>query len=72
MSLRLRLTFKLGAAFVLIWVLAAAWMLNDLRNQMMFSLDQRLVASARMVAGLMEQMPGLSSTGRARTSAPNN
>ncbi|MDN5598236.1 MAG: hypothetical protein L0G75_15505, partial [Pseudomonas sp.] len=31
MSLRLRLTFKLGAAFVLIWVLAAAWMLNDLR-----------------------------------------
>lgn len=37
MSLRLRLTFKLGAAFVLIWALAAAWMLNDLRNQMMFS-----------------------------------
>jgi len=63
MSLRLRLTFKLGAAFVLIWALAAAWMLNDLRNQMMFSLDQRLGASARMVAGLMEQMPGLSSTG---------
>jgi len=62
MSLRLRLTFKLGAAFVLIWALAAAWMLNDLRNQMMFSLDQRLVASARMVAGLMEQMPGLASS----------
>ena len=61
MSLRLRLTFKLGAAFVLIWILAAAWMLNDLRNQMMFSLDQRLVASARMVAGLTEQMPGLAS-----------
>ncbi|WP_448650247.1 ATP-binding protein [Pseudomonas fluorescens] len=61
MSLRLRLTFKLGAAFVLIWLLAAAWMLNDLRNQMMFSLDQRLVASARMVAGLTEQMPGLAS-----------
>lgn len=57
----LRLTFKLGAAFVLIWALAAAWMLNDLRNQMMFSLDQRLVASARMVAGLTEQMPGLAS-----------
>lgn len=60
-SLRLRLTFKLGAAFVLIWAFAAAWMLNDLRNQMMFSLDQRLVASARMVAGLTEQMPGLAS-----------
>ncbi|WP_339494781.1 ATP-binding protein [Pseudomonas sp. EA_35y_Pfl1_P108] len=62
-SLRLRLTFKLGAAFVLIWALAAAWMLSDLRNQMMFSLDQRLVASARMVAGLTEQMPGLASVG---------
>ena len=67
MSLRLRLTFKLGAAFVLIWILAAAWMLNDLRNQMMFSLDQRLVASARMVAGLTEQMPGLASVSGAPT-----
>ncbi|SDU98624.1 ATP-binding protein [Pseudomonas mucidolens] len=66
MSLRLRLTFKLGAAFVLIWTLAAAWMLNDLRKQMMFSLDQRLVASARMVAGLMEQMPDLVSVGEGK------
>src|SRR5471030_2944447 len=63
MSLRLRLTFKLGAAFVLIWLLAAAWMLNDLRHQMMFSLDQRLVASARMVAGLLEQLPPISTKG---------
>jgi hypothetical protein len=47
MSLRLRLSLTLGAAFALIWALAAAWMLSDLRNQMMFSLDQRLVASAR-------------------------
>ncbi|MFJ7145733.1 MAG: ATP-binding protein [Pseudomonas protegens] len=60
-SLRLRLSMTLGAAFILIWALAAAWMLSDLRNQMMFSLDQRLVASARMVAGLLEQMPTLPS-----------
>ncbi|QZI72521.1 sensor histidine kinase N-terminal domain-containing protein [Pseudomonas protegens] len=60
-SLRLRLSVTLGAAFILIWTLAAAWMLSDLRNQMMFSLDQRLVASARMVAGLLEQMPVLPS-----------
>lgn len=60
-SLRLRLSMTLGAAFILIWALAAAWMLSDLRNQMMFSLDQRLVASARMVAGLLEQMPELPS-----------
>jgi len=56
-SLRLRLSLILGTAFVLIWALAAAWMLRDLRQQMMFSLDQRLVASARMVAGLIDQLP---------------
>ncbi len=63
MSLRLRLSLTLGVAFALIWALAAAWMLSDLRNQMMFSLDQRLVASARMVAGLLEQLPTLPSKG---------
>ena len=56
MSLRLRLSLTLGGAFILIWILAAAWMLLDLRMQMMDSLDQRLAASARMVAGLMDQM----------------
>ena len=63
MSLRLRLSLTLGVAFAMIWALAAAWMLSDLRNQMMFSLDQRLVASARMVAGLLEQLPTLPSKG---------
>ncbi|MGE7956573.1 ATP-binding protein [Pseudomonas sp. NPDC089530] len=63
MSLRLRLSLTIGAAFVLIWALASAWMFSDLRNQMMFSLDQRLVASARMVAGLLEQLPALPSKG---------
>lgn len=57
MSLRLRLSLTLGAAFVAIWTLAAAWMLCDLRAQMMESLDQRLAASARMVSGLLEQLP---------------
>jgi signal transduction histidine kinase len=57
MSLRLRLSLTLGTAFILIWMLAAAWMLCDLRTQMMDSLDQRLAASARMVAGLLEQIP---------------
>ncbi|HEX8592570.1 MAG TPA: ATP-binding protein [Pseudomonas sp.] len=57
MSLRLRLSLTLGAAFVVIWTLAAAWMLWDLRAQMMDALDQRLAASARMVSGLLEQLP---------------
>ena len=57
MTLRLRLTLGLGAAFVLLWSLAATWMLYDLRNQLMQSLDERLAASARMVAGLLVQLP---------------
>ncbi|WP_109511310.1 ATP-binding protein [Pseudomonas ovata] len=57
MSLRLRLTLMLGSAFVLLWLLAAAWMLHDLRTQMMRSLDERLAASAHMVAGLLAQLP---------------
>ena len=57
MSLRVRLSLVLGSVFVLIWALAAAWMLCDLRSQMMLSLDQRLGASAHMVAGLLEQLP---------------
>ncbi|WP_313057629.1 sensor histidine kinase [Stutzerimonas nitrititolerans] len=57
MSLRLRLTLTLGSAFVLLWAVAATWMLMDVRNQLMLSLDQRLAASARMVAGLLVQLP---------------
>lgn len=57
MSLRLRLTLVLGSAFVLLWSLAAVWMLFDLRNQLTLSLDQRLASSARMVAGLLAQLP---------------
>lgn len=37
MSLRVRLSLILGSVFIVIWALAAAWMLRDLRQQMMFS-----------------------------------
>jgi len=60
MSLRLRLTLNLSLAFVLLWGLTATWMLYDLHNQMMQALDQRLAASARMVAGMMAQLPSAS------------
>ena len=69
MSLRLRLSLILGSAFVLLWSLAAAWMLYDLRNQTMLALDQRLAASARMVAGLMAQLPPLAELPGQRLSA---
>jgi two-component system sensor histidine kinase QseC len=71
MSLRLRLTLTLGSAFMLLWAVAATWMLFDVRNQLMLSLDQRLAASARMVAGLLMQLPQpqLGRDGVARLSA---
>ena len=57
MSLRLRLILFLGSTFIILWSGAAAWMLYDLRAEMMRSLDQRLVASAQMVSGLLVQLP---------------
>ncbi|MGX5913107.1 ATP-binding protein [Aliidiomarina sp. Khilg15.8] len=63
MSIRLRLTLILGSTFILIWSMAAAWMLHDLRAEMMRSLDQRLIASAQMVAGLLVQLPQSSRPG---------
>ncbi|WP_376717489.1 hypothetical protein [Halomonas piscis] len=57
MSLRRRLLLSLGVSFCVLWVLAAAWLYNDLRDQMRETLDQRLAASARMVAGLVAQLP---------------
>ncbi len=57
MSLRLRLSLIIGISFVFVWALATTWMFQDMRSQMMYSLDQRLVASARMVAGLVVQLP---------------
>lgn len=65
MSLRLRLIVILGSTFVILWSAAAAWMLHDLRAEMMRSLDQRLAASAQMVAGLLVQMPQASQPGQA-------
>lgn len=57
MSLRRRLLFSLGLSFCALWVVAAAWLYSDLRSQMRHTLDQRLAASARMVAGLVAQLP---------------
>lgn len=57
MSLRRRLLLILGVSFCVLWAIAAAWLYNDLREQMRTTLDQRLAASARMVAGLVAQLP---------------
>ncbi|MGM0522272.1 MAG: ATP-binding protein [Pseudomonadota bacterium] len=57
MSLRLRLLLTLGLTLSLLWGSAAAWLMQDLENKVVETLDQRLAQSARMVAGLMLQLP---------------
>ena len=57
MSLRARLLLTLGLTLALLWASAAAWLVRDLEDKLVETLDQRLAQSARMVAGLMLQLP---------------
>ncbi|TFW31017.1 ATP-binding protein [Massilia horti] len=53
MTLRLRLLLTIGSCFALFWALSSVWMLIDLRGEFRDALDERLAASARMVAALV-------------------
>lgn len=55
MSLRLRLLLIIGLPFIVLWLAASTWMLVDLRAEFRAALDERLAASAHMVAGLLAQ-----------------
>lgn len=57
MSLRLRLLLIIGFSLTLLWALVAVWMFLDIRQELRTALDDRLAASARMVAGLVSQLP---------------
>ncbi len=57
MTLRLRLMAILGLSFTLLWGATSVWMLLDVQHQFRAALDERLAASARMVAGLIVQLP---------------
>lgn len=57
MSLKQRLVMLLLLSFSLLWSVSAYWLFVDLSKQMQHTLDQRLAASARMVAGLLQQLP---------------
>lgn len=57
MTLRLRLLAIIGLSFSLLWGAMSVWMLLDLRTEFRNALDERLAASAHMVAGLLAQMP---------------
>lgn len=57
MTLRARLLLILSISLSILWSAASAWMLIDLRHEFRSALDERLAASARMVAGLVVQLP---------------
>lgn len=57
MTLRSRLLLMIGLSLALLWTAASVWMLIDLRSEFRSALDERLAASARMVANLVTQLP---------------
>lgn len=57
MTLRARLLLILGISLTVLWSAASGWMLIGLRHEFRSALDERLAASARMVAGLVAQLP---------------
>lgn len=44
MSLRNRLLLILGGTFIVLWGLAALWLLGDLRREVTVALDERLAS----------------------------
>ena len=63
-TLRLRLLVAIGASFTLVWTLSSIWTLVDLRDGFRGALDERLAASARMVAALVVDTPHLAAQAR--------
>jgi two-component system, OmpR family, sensor histidine kinase QseC len=57
MSLRLRLLALISLSLTILWSLVAVWMFLNMRNELRTTLDNRLAASAHMVAGLVLQFP---------------
>lgn len=53
MSLRFRAVLIAGVALIVLWMVAAGWMMRGVRASLDEALDERLAMSANMVAGLM-------------------
>lgn len=62
MTLRLRLMAIIGLSFTLLWAVTSVWMYVHVRSEFRDALDERLAASARMVAGLVAQLPETTAT----------
>lgn len=70
MTLRLRLLLTIGVSFIVFWTVSSVWMLVDLRAEFRDTLDERLAASAHMVAALVADSPLLAAQAPARQSLP--
>jgi len=70
MSLRVRLLLTIGVSFALFWGLSSLWMLVHLRTEFRSALDERLEASARMVAVLVADYPKLTNPAPVLRSLP--
>jgi two-component system, OmpR family, sensor histidine kinase QseC len=70
MTLRLRLLLTIGASFIVFWTVSSVWMLVDLRAEFRDTLDERLAASAHMVAALVADSPLLTAQAQSRQSIP--
>lgn len=64
-TLRWRLIFLLGIAVTGLWLVLAAWLLQGVRAEVQKSLDDRLAASARMLASLARRQQLLTPPGHA-------
>ncbi|MDR3399530.1 MAG: histidine kinase dimerization/phospho-acceptor domain-containing protein, partial [Pandoraea sp.] len=56
MSLRLRAVLIAGIALIVLWVVAAGWMMRGVQANLDRALDERLAMSARMVSGLLSRV----------------
>ena len=56
-SLKWRLVMSLLALFIVLWSAVFSWLYIDLKQRLQDTLDQRLSASAQMVARLIQQLP---------------
>lgn len=54
-TMRWRLMLVIGISVTALWLLLAPWMLYGVRSEVQNSLDDRLAASAQMVASLMQR-----------------
>ncbi len=71
-TLRWRLMLVIGSCLAGLWLLLAPWLLHSVRTEMEKSLDNRLAASARMVASLVSRQQLLTGASDDANGSPNS